>query len=198
MDMGLGGLRELVMDREAWHAEVHVVTKSQTRLSDWTELISNKGAVGKGWVFSINCVWSNRYWRGKKSECRRQNNNFYEKNIREYLHDLGGMKRILTQITKRTNPIGKCRQMDYTEVKNFNWSEDTFKKVKRPITDWKTVMAKGLNSEYIKDLQRNSLVVQWLALGIFTSVAPGFDPWSGNEDFISHVVRSKVNKQIND
>ena len=72
---------------------------------------------------------------GKKSECRRQNDDFYEKNIREYLHDLGGMKRILTQITKRTNPIGKGRQMDYTEVKNFNWSKDTFKKVKRPITD---------------------------------------------------------------
>ena len=34
MDMGLGGLRELVMDREAWRAVVHGVTKSQTRLSD--------------------------------------------------------------------------------------------------------------------------------------------------------------------
>ena len=34
MDMGLGGLRELVMDKEAWHAEIHGVTKSQTRLSD--------------------------------------------------------------------------------------------------------------------------------------------------------------------
>ena len=38
IDMGLGGLRELVMDREAWHAVVHGVSKSQTRLSDRTEL----------------------------------------------------------------------------------------------------------------------------------------------------------------
>ena len=33
-DMGLGGLRDLVMDREAWHAAVHGIAKSQTRLSD--------------------------------------------------------------------------------------------------------------------------------------------------------------------
>ena len=33
MHMGLGGLRELEMDREAWHAVVHGVTKSQTRLN---------------------------------------------------------------------------------------------------------------------------------------------------------------------
>ena len=38
MDVGLGKLRELVTDREAWRAAVHEVTKSRTRLSDWTEL----------------------------------------------------------------------------------------------------------------------------------------------------------------
>ena len=38
MDMGLGRLQQLVMDREAWCAVVHEVTKSWTRLSDWTDL----------------------------------------------------------------------------------------------------------------------------------------------------------------
>ena len=38
MDMGLGGLRKLVMDREAWCAVLHGVPKSRTQLSDWTEL----------------------------------------------------------------------------------------------------------------------------------------------------------------
>ena len=37
MDVSLSELRELVMDREAWHAEIHGVVKSRTQLSEWTE-----------------------------------------------------------------------------------------------------------------------------------------------------------------
>ena len=41
MDMKVGKLRELVMDREAWNAAVHGIPRSRTRLNDWTELKEN-------------------------------------------------------------------------------------------------------------------------------------------------------------
>ena len=54
MDMDLGGFQELVMDREDWHAAVHGVVKSWTRLSDWTEL--NHRAIYKN-VKSKHCTF---------------------------------------------------------------------------------------------------------------------------------------------
>ena len=59
MDMSLGGLQELVMDREAWRAVVHWVTKSRTRVSDSTELmLLEKSALIQGiwpqWFLSPN------------------------------------------------------------------------------------------------------------------------------------------------
>ena len=72
MDMGFGGLRELVMDREVWRAVIHGVAKSWTWLSDWTELRGLEGASdigeGNGNPLQCSCLENSRdggaWWAG--------------------------------------------------------------------------------------------------------------------------------------
>ena len=56
MDMGLSKLQELVMDREAWHDAGHGVTKSQTWLSDWTELWKGTQSFSKKKKIELPCL----------------------------------------------------------------------------------------------------------------------------------------------
>ena len=69
MDMSLGGLPELVLDREAWRAATRGVTKSWTRLSHWTELV-----IPRCWALRFSCsyrdqtlcLWTSGRWGSAK------------------------------------------------------------------------------------------------------------------------------------
>ena len=75
MDVSLSELREMVMDREAWCAEIHGVTKSRTRLSNWTEL---------NWIplatvdFPLSWLWLQAPCAVEKEVLERRKNLFFQ------------------------------------------------------------------------------------------------------------------------
>ena len=67
MDIGLGGLQESVIDREAWHAAVHGVAKSRTLLSNWADWMFTKNYTSRSRGIYFRCPWLIQH--AKVSQC---------------------------------------------------------------------------------------------------------------------------------
>ena len=103
MDMGLSKLRELLTDRKAWRAAVHGVTKSQTWLSDWTELAgnwetySNLDSRNHSRLTSCSMMYVVQHWRQGPSDSDIRSNEvhiFSCKNENATIHVFLGAKRV--------------------------------------------------------------------------------------------------------
>ena len=122
MDVSLSELRELVMDRESWCAEIHGVTKSQTLMSDWTELnwdhfLTPYTKINSKWIKDLNV--------------RPETIKLLEENIAKTLSDINH-SRILYDPRPRLLEIkAKINKWDLINLKSFCTSKETVSKVKR-------------------------------------------------------------------
>ena len=95
MDMSLSKLSELVMNREAWHAVVHGVTKNWTQLRVWTELKYVEGS-NCHWVFEINCIYLTQQWRvvlERYSVSEQSTLLILDMDFRKCISEIGGLTR---------------------------------------------------------------------------------------------------------
>ena len=144
MHMSLGELRELVMDREAWRAVIHGVSKSQTRLSDWTELmrtwpcrriwrqrLTQQREIGRTFWKRTGCVqpWKPREHRslkahGTEHEARSRGMSLVVQWLRLCTSNAGATGSISGWGTKITRASGS----DQMKIKNNNNNNNKGKK----------------------------------------------------------------------